>query len=41
MLEDGRRVDDGDEVVEARDVVEAHACSLVVKGECLGDRQRL
>ena len=41
LLEDGRGVDDRDEVVQARDVVEAHVGGLVVKGEGLGDGERL
>ena len=41
LLEDRRRVDDGDEVVEGRDVVERDAGGLVAERERLGDGQRL
>ena len=41
LLEDRRRVDDGHEVVQARNVVERNVSGLVAKGECLRDGQRL
>ena len=41
LLEDGRGVDDRDEVVQARDVVEAQAGGLVAKAEGLSDGERL
>ena len=41
LLEDGRRVDNGHQVVQARHVVEGHARPLVAKGEGLGDGKRL
>mmetsp|Transcript_25467 Transcript_25467/g.81464 ORF Transcript_25467/g.81464 Transcript_25467/m.81464 type:complete len:623 (+) Transcript_25467:165-2033(+) len=41
LLEDGRGVDDRDEVVQARDIAQAHAARLVREGEGLGDGERL
>ena len=41
LLEDRRRVDDGDEVVEGRDVVQRDAGGLVAERERLGDGHRL
>mmetsp|Transcript_50778 Transcript_50778/g.163275 ORF Transcript_50778/g.163275 Transcript_50778/m.163275 type:complete len:439 (-) Transcript_50778:132-1448(-) len=41
LLEDGRRVHHRDEVVQARDIAQAHAARLVREGEGLGDGERL
>ena len=41
LVEDGGGIDDGDQVVQARDVAQAGARRLVLEGERLCDGQRL